>query len=80
MVLLALYFFGGPVIHGFAYCLFIGVITGTYSSVYIASPIIVDWIAWTQKRPASGAPARPPQGQRPEPRKAPNKANGGQRT
>jgi preprotein translocase subunit SecF len=39
----ALYFFGGSVIHDFAFALLIGVITGTYSSIYIASPLLLLW-------------------------------------
>lgn len=41
LVVLALYFLGGEIIHGFAFTLLIGVIVGTYSSVYIASPIVL---------------------------------------
>ena len=37
LVLLALFFFGGEIIHGFATALIVGVIIGTYSSIYIAS-------------------------------------------
>jgi hypothetical protein len=51
----------------------VGIVTGTYSSVFIASPIIVDWIAWTQKRAVPGGPPRPPQ-QRPQERKGANRA------
>jgi SecD/SecF fusion protein len=42
-VLIILYFWGGTGIHGFAYCLFIGMIVGTYSSIYVASPILL-WL------------------------------------
>jgi preprotein translocase subunit SecF len=41
MVILALYFFGGGVIHDFAFALLIGVVVGTYSSIYVASPILL---------------------------------------
>ena len=37
LALFALYFFGGEIIHAFALALIIGVIVGTYSSIYIAS-------------------------------------------
>ena len=37
----ALFFFGGVVIHDFAFALMIGVLTGTYSSVYVASPLLL---------------------------------------
>ena len=43
LVLLALYFFGGEVIHDFSFALLIGVIVGTYSSIFVASPILVIW-------------------------------------
>ncbi len=38
---LALYLFGGPVLHGFAFALVAGIIVGTYSSIFIASPIVI---------------------------------------
>ncbi len=41
LVLLALFFIGGEVIHGFAFALIIGVLIGTYSSVYVASSTLV---------------------------------------
>jgi len=41
LVLFALFFFGGEIIHGFALALIIGVIIGTYSSIYIASSTLM---------------------------------------
>jgi len=41
LVLLALFFFGGEIIHGFAIALIIGVVIGTYSSIYIASSTLM---------------------------------------
>ncbi|MCH9645641.1 MAG: protein translocase subunit SecF [Proteobacteria bacterium] len=41
LVLLALFFLGGEIIHGFAMALLIGVLIGTYSSVYVASSVIL---------------------------------------
>tara|TARA_Y100000590_G_scaffold64583_2_gene69556 strand:+ start:11965 stop:12894 length:930 start_codon:yes stop_codon:yes gene_type:complete len=41
MVVLVLWLFGGEVIHNFALAMIIGVIVGTYSSIYIASPIVI---------------------------------------
>ena len=41
IVLLSLFFLGGEVIHGFAFALLVGVVVGTYSSIYIASPIML---------------------------------------
>ena len=43
MVILALFFLGGSVIHSFALVLLVGFTVGTYSSVYIASPIVLLW-------------------------------------
>jgi len=46
VVLVALFFFGGPVIHDFAFALIVGVLVGTYSSIFIASPIVLAWENW----------------------------------
>ncbi|MBA4393340.1 MAG: protein translocase subunit SecDF [Desulfobacca sp.] len=43
LVVLALYFLGGVVIHDFALALLMGVIIGTYSSIFVASPIVYLW-------------------------------------
>ena len=43
MVVLILFFFGGPVIHDFTTAFIIGLISGTYSTVYIASPVVLFW-------------------------------------
>lgn len=40
---LAMYFFGGEVISNFAFAFLIGIVVGTYSSVYISSAILADW-------------------------------------
>jgi len=48
LAVLSLFLFGGEVIHGFAFTLVVGVIVGTYSSIFIASPIVV----YFQKRVA----------------------------
>jgi preprotein translocase subunit SecF len=42
-VLVALFFLGGTVIHDFAFALIVGVIVGTYSSIYVASPVLLLW-------------------------------------
>jgi len=41
MVLVALFIFGGEIIHGFAFTLIIGVVVGTYSSIYVASTALL---------------------------------------
>jgi preprotein translocase subunit SecF len=43
IVLLALYFLGGGVIHDFSFALIVGVVFGTYSSVFIASALVAVW-------------------------------------
>jgi SecD/SecF fusion protein len=43
LVVIVLYFWGGDAIHGFAFALVVGVLTGTYSSVYVAAPILL-WL------------------------------------
>jgi len=41
MVLFALFYFGGEIIHGFAFTLIVGVVVGTYSSIYVASTALL---------------------------------------
>jgi preprotein translocase subunit SecF len=43
LVVLAIFFLGGEVLHDFAFALLVGMIAGTYSTVFIASPILVYW-------------------------------------
>jgi len=43
VVVAILFFFGGVVIHDFAFALLVGLVTGTYSTVFIASPIVLAW-------------------------------------
>jgi len=43
LVVIILFFFGGEVIHVFSFALVIGVIVGTYSSIFIASPVVIEW-------------------------------------
>ncbi len=57
LVVLSLFFLGGTVIRGFAFTLLVGFIIGTYSSIYIASPIVL-WMEPSRKlRPQSAAAA-----------------------
>jgi preprotein translocase subunit SecF len=41
LVVLTLFFLGGEVIHGFSAALMIGIVVGTYSSIYVASPVVL---------------------------------------
>ena len=53
---LALFFFGGEVLHGFAFTMVVGIITGTYSSVFIAAAIVSFWRGAGPARAAAHAP------------------------
>jgi preprotein translocase subunit SecF len=46
----ALYFLGGPVLNNVAFALIIGIIFGTYSSIFIAGVILVAWQEWLERR------------------------------
>jgi preprotein translocase subunit SecF len=50
LTVLALYLFGGEVLHGFSFALVIGILIGTYSSIAIAAPILVAYQDWRTKR------------------------------
>ncbi|HWB82915.1 MAG TPA: protein translocase subunit SecF [Bryobacteraceae bacterium] len=50
LTVIALFIWGGPVLHGFAFALVCGIIVGTYSSVFIASPIVLFWHNYTDQR------------------------------
>jgi preprotein translocase SecF subunit len=43
LVVLILWIAGGSVIHDFAFALMAGVIIGTYSSIFVAAPLLVEW-------------------------------------
>ena len=62
LTVLALFLFGGEVLHGFSLALVIGILIGTYSSIAIAAPILVAYQDWRiGKAQASGRNARPGQ-------------------
>jgi preprotein translocase subunit SecF len=54
---LSLWLFGGPVLNGFSFALVVGIIIGTYSSVFIASPILIFWRDYVEKRKRPAASA-----------------------
>jgi preprotein translocase subunit SecF len=43
LVVLALFIFGGGVIHNFAFAMLVGILVGTYSSIFVASPLLILW-------------------------------------
>ena len=79
LTVLALYLFGGEVLHGFSFALVIGILIGTYSSIAIAAPILVAYQDWRSNqgkpvaliagkgKPTAGKPTtgQGPSGQRP---------------
>ncbi len=50
LTVLSLYLFGGRVLHGFSFALVVGILIGTYSSIAIASPMLVAWQQWRVSR------------------------------
>ncbi|MEI8335008.1 MAG: protein translocase subunit SecF [Chloroflexota bacterium] len=58
--LTALLLFSGPSIRNFILALLIGIISGTYSSIFVASPLLVVWEEWAEKRRQERAAASKP--------------------
>ena len=56
ITVLTLFIMGGEPLRGFSLCLLVGIVTGTYSSIYIAAPVIVEWY---QRRRSIGRDRRP---------------------
>jgi preprotein translocase subunit SecF len=57
LVVVALFFLGGEVLNTFALTLIIGIIVGTYSSIYVASPIVIIWKDFANRRKLAAVPA-----------------------
>ena len=53
-VVLILFIFGGFVINDFAFALLVGVVAGTYSSLFVASPVVVEWQRFFTKKNQKG--------------------------
>ncbi len=64
LTLLALLLFGGSAINDFILALLIGIVSGTYSSIFVASPLLVDWHLWEDRRHGRVAPTRAPRTRR----------------
>ncbi len=54
---IALFLFGGEVLHGFAFTMIVGIITGTYSSVFVAAAIVTFWRRTRPSKMSAAAPA-----------------------
>jgi preprotein translocase subunit SecF len=50
LTVLSLFLFGGEVLHGFSLALVIGILIGTYSSIFIAAPMLVAYQNWRSQR------------------------------
>ncbi len=68
LVVVALFFLGGEVLRPFSFVMLIGIIVGTYSSIFIAAPLVIVWEEWKQKRAVARKPA--PEPKKPSPAKA----------
>jgi preprotein translocase subunit SecF len=60
LTVIALFFWGGPVLNGFSFALVCGIIVGTYSSVFVASPIVLFWHNYADRRRSGPNVPRPP--------------------
>jgi preprotein translocase subunit SecF len=56
LVVLAIFFLGGKVLHDFAFALLVGMISGTYSTVYIASALLVYWHNYSMRARPGASP------------------------
>ncbi len=57
---LSLFLFGGQVLNNFAFALVVGILVGTYSSIFVASPILIFWQNFLDSRGNSGSGAKVP--------------------
>jgi preprotein translocase subunit SecF len=64
ITLLALFLFGGAAINDFILALLIGIVSGTYSSIFVACPLLVDWYLWEDRRHGRVASGRAPRPRR----------------
>jgi preprotein translocase subunit SecF len=57
LAVLGLYLFGGEVLRGFGFAMVVGILVGTYSTIYIASPFVVWWQGIKERRPPAAKAA-----------------------
>lgn len=77
IVLLALLFLGGPVLFDFALALTVGVVVGTYSSIFIVSALVAEWKVFRELRKRKGATPVKVAKVQPEPKPEPEPARVG---
>ncbi|MFC1511676.1 protein translocase subunit SecD [Candidatus Latescibacterota bacterium] len=58
LTVMALFLFGGAVIHDFSFAMLIGVVVGTYSSIFVATPVLAEWYLAVEKKRAEAKKAR----------------------
>jgi len=56
LTVVSLFLFGGEVLNGFSFALVVGILVGTYSSIFVASPILIWWKGVTEKAKAAKGP------------------------
>lgn len=59
MVVVVLFFLGGEVLRGFSFVMILGIMVGTYSSIFVAAPLVIVWEEWKMKRAAARRPNAP---------------------
>ncbi|HET9582071.1 MAG TPA: protein translocase subunit SecF [Gemmatimonadota bacterium] len=59
VVLFFLFFMGGEVIHDFAFALIVGILIGTYSSIFVGAPLVIEWKHHIEDRREAAAPRKP---------------------
>ncbi len=64
LVVVALFFLGGEVLRPFSFVMLVGIIIGTYSSIFIAAPLVIVWEDWKTKRAAARKSAAEPSGKK----------------
>lgn len=74
LVVLALFFLGGEVLNTFSLTLIIGIMIGTYSSIYVAAPVVVIWKDFSNRRKLAVVPAAPARAAAPAPAPRPSPA------
>ena len=57
LAVLGLYLFGGEVLRGFGFAMVIGILVGTYSTIYIASPFVIWWQGLKERKPSAAKAA-----------------------
>jgi len=74
LTVIALFVWGGPVLHGFSFALVCGIIVGTYSSVFVASPIVLFWHNYADQRKRPSRPVLATAARTENVRKSPTRA------